>query len=275
MNPKSNGGRTKVERVATLKWVPLDAVRVNPLAQREVVPSRVDKLATEFDPEQLGYPTVNHRDGHYWVIDGMHRVEALKRWLGDGWDKQQLQCSAYDGLSEAEEAETFLKLNDTLAIRPFVKFRVGVAAGRAEEVDVDRIVRQCMLRVSPDRTDGSIAAVNTLMRVYQRSGPQNLARTLLIIRDAYGDAGLEGQVIDGIGLLTQRYNSDLNDEQLVARLTKAHGGVNGLLNKAMNLRKSTGNPKAHCVAAAAVEIHNAGRGGGKKLPVWWRPDGEQ
>ncbi len=38
--------------------------------------------------------------------------------------------------------------------------------------------------------------------------------------------------------------------------------------KAENLRKSTGNMRAHCVAAAAVEINNGGRGG-KKLADWW------
>lgn len=260
----------KVERVASLKWVPLADVKVNPLAQRELNPARVAKLVNEFDPEQLGSPTVNHRDNHYWVIDGQHRIEALKEWLGD-WEKQQVQCWTYEGLTEEQEADVFLKLNDTLAVHAFAKFRVGVQAGRSEETEVDRIVRQCMLRVSQDKGDGAIAAVGTLMRVYRRSGPQSLARTLLIIRDAYGDSGLEAAVIDGIGLLCQRYNGELDDARLVERLTKSHGGVNGLLGKAENLRKSTGNPKGHCVAAAAVEINNSGRGG-RKLPSWWRSD---
>lgn len=62
---------------------------------------------------------------------------------------------------------------------------------------------------------------------------------------------------------------DLDDARLVQRLASAHGGVNGLLGKAETLRKSTGNVRAHCVAAAAVEINNSGRGG-KKLPSWWK-----
>jgi hypothetical protein len=47
-----------------------------------------------------------------------------------------------------------------------------------------------------------------------------------------------------------------------------HGGVNGLLGRAEQIRRQTGNPKNHCVAAAAVEAINRGRGG-KKLPSWW------
>lgn len=266
MKPSNN----KVERVARLAWVPLARVKVNPLAQREQVQARIDKLVAEFDPEQLGFPTVNLREDHYWVIDGAHRIEALKQWLGE-WEAQQVQCQTYEGLSEEEEAEVFLKLNDTLTVQAYAKFRIGVQAGREDEVEVDRIVRQCLLRVSQDKGDGAIGAVGTLMRVYRRGGPQTLARTLLIIRDAYGDAGLEASVIDGIGLLCNRFNGELDDVRLVERLSKSHGGVNGLLGKAENLRKSTGNVRAHCVAAAAVEINNGGRGG-RKLPSWWKAD---
>lgn len=259
----------KVERLARLRWIPLKQVKVNPLAQRELNQARVDKLVSEFDPEQFGSPTVNERDSHFYVIDGQHRIEALKKWLGEGWEAQQAQCWTYDGLTESEEAEVFLKLNDTLAVHAFAKFRIGVEAGRPDETDVDRIVRSCLLRVSQDKGNGAISAVGTLMKVYRRAGAKVLARTLLIVRDAYGDAGLEGPVIDGIGLLCHRYNGELDDTRLVSKLTAAHAGVAGLMNKAETLRKQTGNPRAHCVAAAAVEINNAGRGG-KKLPSWWR-----
>lgn len=262
----------KVERTANLKWVPLDKVRVNPLAQRELNQARVDKLVAEFDPEQLGAPTVNARGGHFYVIDGQHRIEALKVWLGENWEKQQAQCFCYDGMSEEEEAETFLRLNDTLSVNAYSKFRVAVQAGRPEESDIHRIVQQCGLRVSQDKSNGSVSAVGTLVRVYKRSDPQTLARSLLIIRDAYGDAGLEATVIDGLSLLAQRYNGQLDDNLLVTKLSKAHAGVNGLLNKAEVLKQQTGNPKGHCIAAAAVEIYNSGRGGGRKLPSWWRSE---
>lgn len=105
-----------------------------------------------------------------------------------------------------------------------------------------------------------------------RSGGSVLARSLGIIRDAYGDPGLEAAVIDGIGLLCARYNGELDVPLAVKKLGNAFGGVNGLLGKAENLRQKTGNAKGHCVAAAAVEIINSGRGG-SKLPGWWREDG--
>jgi hypothetical protein len=258
----------RVQREAVLEWVPIDGMRVSPLAQRDLNQARVDRLAADFDLEQLGTPTVNHRDGHWYVIDGQHRVNAL---IQIGYGDQQIQCWAYQGLSDVEEADKFLKLNDILTVNAFAKFKVSILAGREEECDIDQTVRSCGLRVSQDKKDGSVSAVNTLRRVYRRGGRESLSRALCIIRDAYGDPGLEAPIIDGIGLLCQRYNGNLSDERATTALSKAFGGVNALLGKAEFLRKQTGNPKAHCVAAAAVELINSGRGG-KKLPSWWKTD---
>lgn len=265
-SPKSNTQAEKAQRHARLRWVPIADMRVNPLAQRDLNQARVDRMAADFDLEQIGTPTVNLRDGHWYVIDGQHRIAALKQM---GWGDQQIQCWTYEGLSSDEEAETFLKLNDVLVLHAFPKFRAAVHAGREIETDIDRVVRAQGLVVSLDKVPGAISAVGTLQRVYKRSDGKTLGRALRIIRDAYGDPGLEAPVIDGIGLLCQRYNGDLNDTDAIEKLSKLHAGVNGLLGQAETLRRQTGNAKAHCVAAAAVQVINRGRGG-KKLPDWFK-----
>lgn len=261
----STRGPSKVTREAHLRWVPIPKMRVSPLAQRDLNEARVNKISADFDLERLGNPTVSDRAGHFWIIDGQHRIEGLRRM---GWGDQQIQCWCYQGLTEQDEAEAFLKFNDVLQVSAFSKYRVGIAAGRAVECDVDRVVRAQNLSVSRDKFEGGISAVGTLLRVYRRSGPTVLGRALRIIRDAYGSPGLEAIVIDGIGMLCARYNGALKDELAVIRLSKAHAGVNGLLGRAEKLRLTTGNAKGQCVAAAAVQIINAGRGG-EKLPSWW------
>jgi len=248
----------RIERQARLRWVPLTQMRVNPLAQRDLNQARVSKLAAVLDPEKMDTPTVNHRGDWYYLIDGQHRIAALKQWLSS-WQDQHVQCWTYEGLSEAEEAEKFLALNDTLPVRAFAKFKVSVQAGRDTEADVDRIVRALGLRIA--RGSG-ISAVATLRRVYTRGGAAVLSRTLRIIRDAYGEAGLDGPVIDGIGLLCQRYNGDLSEQRAIERLSSAHGGVSGLISRAGQLRQSTGSATAQCVAAAAVEVINRGSAAG-------------
>jgi len=271
---KTTGKR--LEREAHLRWVPLGKMRVNQLAQRELNASRVDKLTSEMELEQLGNPTVNGRDSWFYIIDGQHRVAALKKWLGDGWEDQTVQCWTYDGdnaLTEEEEAEAFLKLNDTLVVATFEKFKIGIRSGRPEETDIDRIVRTQGLRISRDRGNGSIRAVGALRKVYQL-GPAVLGRSLGIIRDAYGDAGFQASVIEGIGLLCARYNGQLDNQVAVDRLAKAHAGLNGLTNSAADLYVKTGWPKAHCIAATATSIYNRGRTA-KRLPAWARTDADQ
>lgn len=254
-----------ISREARLQWVPIERMRVSSHAQRELRQEWVDELLANFDLEQLGSPTVNLRGGVYYVIDGQHRIEALRQM---GWGDQQIECWTYEGLDEAAEAEMFLKLQNRLTVRALDKFRVGVIAGRPEETAIDKVVRSVGLKVTDDKVPGGIKAVGTIRRIYQRDGSNVLRRALTIVRDAYGDAGLEAATIDGIGLLCARYNGELDDALTVKRLGDVHGGVNGLLQAAEKLRLRTGHTRGNCVAAAAVEIINRGRGA--KLKSWWQ-----
>jgi hypothetical protein len=257
---------TRVVRDARLRWIPIAKMKASPLGQRELKPWFVDKLVADFDLEELGTPTVSERDGHFYIMDGQHRIEALRH---IGWGDQQIQCWTYTGLTEEDEAEKFLKLNDRLNVDAFSKFRIGVNAGRPIESDIERLVRAQGLRISRDTQDGSIGAVTALRKVYNRSDGVTLGRTLRIIRDAYGDSGFDSAIIDGVGHLCGRYNGELEEDQAIERLGSVRGGVNGLRGRAESIRLATGHAKAQCVAAAAVEIINRGRGG-KKLPGWWK-----
>ncbi len=258
----------RVERDARLRWVPIPKMRVSsPVAQRELKQARVDKLVANFELEQMGNPTVNERDGWFWIIDGQHRVEALRAL---GFADDVLQCWTYVGLSEEQEAEKFLKINDYLALTVFDRFTKGVTSGDDAACEISRVVLANDCVVSKDKVPGGIRCVGTLLRIHSRAGSVVLGRTLRIIRDAYGDAGFrQSAVVDGIGHLCGRYDGQLDEVKAVAQLSNAHGGFNGLLAQAEILHRKTGGQKGQCVAAAAVEIINRGKGG-KKLPGWWK-----
>lgn len=266
MSDKPTETEGRVQRDARLEWIPLAAMHVSPVAQRQLQQDRVDKLVAAFDLEKLGTLTVNWRSECWWLIDGQHRAEALRQL---GYGDQQVECWTYRGLNEGEEAEKFLGLNDILAVGVFPRFKVAVAAGRPVETDINKIVQGLGLRVSMDSGQHSVRAVGTLRRVYLRGGPQVLRRSLGIIRDSYGDSGLEALVIDGVALVCERYDGDLTDDRAATALSSGRGGVSSLLGRAETLRLQTGNTKAHCVAAAVVEQVNSGRGG-KRLPTWWK-----
>lgn len=258
----------RITHLSALRWVAVADMVTSPVAQRELKQYRVDQIVAAYDEDKIGTPILSHRDDTYYIVDGQHRMEATRVARGE---HSQVQCRVYEGLNEADEAELFLRFNDVLTVSAFDKFLVGVEAKRPEESDVNRIVRSQGLVITRDHIPGGIRAVGTLSKVYDRDGAVPLRTTLAIIRDAFGDSGFEAPVINGIGLLVSRYGHDLDVPTAVLRLSKVNGGVKGLLGKAEVLRRQTGGTKAHCVAAAAVDVINSGRGG-RKLPSWWKSE---
>jgi hypothetical protein len=253
----------RVERSGHLRWVAISDIYTDPRAQRELRPGWAAQIATDFDPDRFTPPLVSLRNHKHYVIDGQHRIEAMRLM---GWDDQRVQCWVYEGLTTADEADLFLWHNSRKAVAAFDKFQIAVIADRSVEVDINRIVLASGMKVAK-KQPGSIGAVSALKRVYEQ-GPETLGRSIRIIRDAYGDDGFKSEVIQGVGLLCSRYNGELDDSQAVQKLANARGGLGSLMTRAHVTRKQLGRPLPHCVAAAAVDIINAGRGG-KKLPSWW------
>lgn len=261
---------TSHHRPSKIQEIALEKMAVSGRIQRELKQHRVEHLLSDFDLDDFGLPVVSWRDGLYYIVDGQHRIEALKLWLGKGWEIQKIECRVHQGLSEAEEADMFLRLNDILIVGAFDKFKNGVTANRPTETAIAKVVADCKLVISKEQVPGAIGAVGTLVRVYTRTDGQVLGRALRIIRDAFGDSGFEAVVIDGIAHLCHRYNSKLDDDAAVTRLAETRGGVKGLLGKADVLHKQTGQSRAQCVAAAAIDIINSRSGGRGRLPSWWK-----
>jgi hypothetical protein len=271
--------RQRVTRTARLAWVPLSEMKVAEAAQRDYRPYRVKELITDFNPEQMGYPTVSHRqDGSWHVIDGQHRIRALQEWLGgDGhWESQHIQCQVYDNLSLQEEAEMFLLLNDVLSVSTYDKFMIGVTAGRPMENEVMKIVESHHLAISRSKKEhgdvlGTIQAVSALTKTYERGGPEALGRTIRVAWEAYGQAGMDSLILSGLGLLVSRH-PQVDDMDLAAKLRHKLGPVP--LNMSANeIHARMRTSKENCVAAAAVQLYNKKTPARRaKLPSWWNTD---
>lgn len=249
--------------------VPLGKMCVSERAQRALKPHRVAELLAKLDLTALGEPILSARDGRYYIIDGQHRKHALAEFLGHGWEEQKISCRVYEGMTEQDEADLFDQVNNVLPVSVFDKFKIRVTAGRETETRIKAAVEAAGLAIARGKGPGQVGAVSALRRVYDLAGPETLTRALRIITQSFGDAGLESTVIEGVGHLCHRYNGTLDDAQVIDSLSHVRGGVKGLLNQAATLRLQTGNSRAVCVAARAVEAINGTRKGGKKLPSWW------
>jgi hypothetical protein len=264
-------------RVSKIRPVKIADMRIPPalITQRPFRKGHGDRIASSLDLNKLGFPIINVRDGIPWVLDGQHRIYALKV---NGFEGDTLDCEVYENLSDAEMANIFLGRDARRAISPFDKFHVACTAEHKRENDIRRAVEGNGLRISRSRDEGCIGAVSALGKVYDRAGGDHmgsvvLGQSLRAIKNAYASdpAAFDGSIIEGVGMVFNRYNGKTNEKDLAARLATAQG-YRGLLRRAESLRERTGNQKAQCVAAAVVDLYNRGLGprASDRLPSWWK-----
>lgn len=274
-NGKHDDESKRKVRASHLRWLKIGDLVPAPRAQREFRPAWAQELAASFNLEGMGFLVVSKRGDTFYVVDGQHRLAALKV-LGFA-DDDTVQCEVYTDLSEQGEAELFLERNHSKTVAALDRFRVAVTAGRKDENEIEACVRHQGLRIgatshrtrSASSGPAPISAVATLRKIYQRSGVIGLGKALRIIRDAYGEAGFEAAVIEGVGLLVHRYDGTLDEESMVKALSAASGGLSGLLTAAAKTRAAMGQPKGQCIAATAVSFYNR-QPGTKRLAPWWK-----
>lgn len=260
--------RVDTTRKASTEWVRVSDMQTTPAAQRKYDPVHAQEIADTFDLEALGYPLVNLRAGVWWIVDGQHRVGALRL---IGWGDQMIECEVYRGLTEQQEAALFLQRAKTKAITPADRYRIAITANLPDEVAVAKVCEQLALPVGVGR--GKIQAVNTLLKVYRTYGADVLGRALLILREAYGitPTGMAAPMIEGAALVVRRYGSSLKTDKAVEKLKVGRAGedrADSVLKAAETYRLTTGQAKPVCTAGALVDKINAGRGA--KLPDWWK-----
>jgi hypothetical protein len=242
------------------------------VTQREFRRAHGDKLAADLDLNKLGYPIINHRDGIYWVVDGQHRVYALRQ---NGFEKDVLDCEVYEGLSDEEMAEIFLGRDERKPVPVYDKFHVACTAGRKRERDILRAVESNGQKVTRNNTvDGGISAVSAIGVVYDQSGDVVLGQVIRAINLGFGGdpMAFDSSIIQGLGLVFNRYNGKTNEKTLGNKLSELRHGPRELLRKAEALRERTGNQKKQCIAAAVVDVYNKGLGprDSRRLPTWWK-----
>jgi hypothetical protein len=262
-------------RPSKVRPVPINQMRTPPalVTQRRFRQAHGDALAANLDLNKLGLPVVNHRDGIYWLCDGQHRVYALRQ---NGFKDELLDCQVFNDLTDSEMADVFLGLDDRKPVGTFDKFHIACTAGHVRELDIQRTVETQGLKISQTKSDDSVSAIGAMGKVYDLSGSVVLGQTLRSIKAGFaGDPhAFDAAVIEGVGLVFNRYNGRTNERELASRLSESANGVRGLLRRAEAQRQRTGNQKSQCVAATVVDLYNKGLERAKRLPSWWKEAAE-
>lgn len=265
---------TGSNHATSVTTLPTDKLTVDHSVQRALDDKRVDRMAADLHMDALGVITVSHRaDDTYHVIDGQHRVEALRR-AGHGGGS--VYCVVYRGLSRAEEAAMFVRLNETKQVQPLDRFRVRVVEGDPVAVALNTVLAGHGWRVTTGGGESCFSAVRALETVYR--GAKVVTTTdnldacdtvLGIVTAAFGHSAhaVGKQIIAGLGLVVLRHGHELDQRKLINELSKTPNGALGLISRAQGLREMRGGRVDHAMAEVIVNLHNKGRRT-HRLPEW-------
>ena len=233
---------------------------IDPAYQRELDESRVDAMSKKFDESRIGVPVVSLRkDGKFYVLDGQHRCEAARR---AGLSDSKILCEVHNELTQAEEAELFLKLNNgRKTVGAYDKYRARMTAHEPIAVEFTRIVNSLGLRIGPGQSKNTINAILAIEFAHRRN--RNLHSTLNVLKRWGGgdESFFEGTMIKDMSCFLADY-SELDAQWFIDKLARVDVGRTTVKIKALH-----DSIKNRRLAANSVfcEIYNHRRGKKEQL----------
>ena len=233
--------------------------------QRPVRMEKVNKIVTEFDPLLVNTLKVSLRDGHYYVFDGSHTLEALR--IVKTKEHFPVECRLYKGLTYEREAELFA-LQNGVATRVGVPYKIRALAAAGDEginafLDATRV---CGFEINPGEKSskrGNILAVSKAYSLYKSMGDDGYKKMLTLIKSAWhGECWSVSQnMLSGMALMIRTFG----DKVTVDRFSKKLGGVSfNLIQKEASKLQSV--PVAYQFAVALTKLYNSGGAKGT-LPI--------
>jgi hypothetical protein len=195
-----------------------------PTYQRVINMAMIRRIVHNYDPEKFGVLYLSKRaNDTYWVIDGLHRLEALRQL---GREDETVPAIVYEGLTYEQEAEMFAAQSS-----PFRRqlsfsdvFKARIEAGDAAALEIRDVAESLGLYIDHGRGDSnqpnSIRAVSALDTVYRLGGSEHLRRILGIIQSAFAGerSAYQHKVLRGMHLFLTNYGDQVNEERLINRL---------------------------------------------------------
>ena len=234
--------------------------------QRPVEERDVDRLIKEWDDRLLEPLIVSFRDGKFMVLDGQHRVSALRKMNGN--KDVMVLCKVFTGMTYSEEARFCYLLDKgkrrlTLAQSTNALIESG---SDAETEDIHRLIHEAgftwALGKAHER-DHEIVVTRAIIKAYQELGPSSFSRMLSLLEACWhGDPNsLNASMISGMAKLLKSFGTDMNDDIFCKRMAA--------VDPEEIVRRSktdfSTSSKGLRVARVILQKYNKSRGG-KKLP---------
>jgi hypothetical protein len=170
-------------KTATQKFmsIPLDNIEPGDY-QRSTSSAQVEKIVNNFDEAKLGTLTVSFRKGKYHIIDGAHRLSALRC-----LKYTHALCEVLTGLTYEQEADYFRKQNqDKRGLKPQDLFKAGLIAGDEKCIRINEIVKSNSFQIGfSHKNFYLIGAISALVTIVDEYGYEILDDTLCLIANTW------------------------------------------------------------------------------------------
>lgn len=175
-------------------------------------------MADSFERHRIGVPCVSRRrDGSMWIIDGQHRIAAMRLL---GLDDEQVMVEMYHGLTLQQEAHLFNKKNEgAKRVHALDRFRAELVERDPVALDIQSILAKQSLSIAAGRSNHTLACIAAVKTCHLKY--RNLARVVSVLR-SWGShvERWDGQIVKWLGLFINKY-PQLDDVRLIRALNKS------------------------------------------------------
>lgn len=231
--------------------LPIDILKVD-LYQKRVREHKVKSIVSEFNPVSLGLIHVSLReDGTYWIMDGQHRTEGLRR-MG----VKYVDCLVFTGLSYEDEASGFVGHHNISKPTKIEEHKARVEAKEQTALNIERITNSIGLRIVAGGMTDTIQSVTTLYNIYESNGEKILTDVLTIVKEGFPntDRPYSVAILKSVRDILVEYGSKVDKKWLIQKLKQED--YNNLNNKADAFVKVYGFNRVKGMEMAITQCYN-------------------
>lgn len=191
--------------------------------QRQVSQRQVNKLIRHWDSKFLTPLVVSLRDGKYYLIDGQHRLAAMRKM--NGGKEVMLPCIIHTGLTYKKEAEMYVLLDKSkIRVKLVNSVKAKLEFGSdAAILDIDQRIDDAGFTWALDKPTGAayeIIPTQPVIRAYKKLGGPAFSRMLgLLAGTWHGSQGsLKTAMFYGLTLFLKTYETEIDDYLFIHRL---------------------------------------------------------
>jgi hypothetical protein len=249
-----------------IDYIAADAFRVDMSYQRPADEARINKLAKNWNPGGLGVVIASYRDEKLNLLDGQHRVGALKR-LGE--KTTLVPTLILEGLTVADEAEFFVLMNkNRRALMPSELFHASLAEGDEGAIEIKTVIDRYGLTLNSYGAEPTnIRGVAAIWSIYNSMGIAGLDASIGMCIQAWGrtQGSFSAPVIKAVARVLHYNEGNIKMDRL--RNALANNTPQVWMDRASQLRTMNGGDRIVQMATSMAEAYNKGLGTTSHLDV--------